>query len=403
MRVAARAGKQVGLRLGVVLALCAIAIGALAACSDDDDQQQQQAVADATEQQQDQPAAPAQDDQPAEPEQQDEPAQQQEQLAPQQQDQPAAQPQQQEQPAPQQEEVRKDPIVFSNLNWASAEVQTQIVSFIVNNGYGYPVDLIDGDTVSLWQGLLNGDTHVTMEIWPAQQEWIDDLDDDSVITLLGDSLDENWEGWVIPQYVKDENPGLVSVSDLPDYQELFVTADSRGLARFVSCIAGWACEQVNEEKFDAYNLRDVLYIIDPGSGAALFADLQASYDRGDPWLGYIWGPTEPTATLDLYRLEEPEWTQECWDGDKGCAYPASEVRIAVNTELVDRAPDVIEFLRAWDYSANEQVGTEIWMGQNDAAPEEGAMYYLRTFRDVWSQFVPADVAELIDAAIEEAS
>lgn len=401
MRVAARAGKRVGLRLGVVLALCAIAIGVLAACSDDDDQQQQQAVADATEQQQDQPAAPA-DDQPAEPEQQDEPAQ--EQPAPQQQDQPAAQPQpQQEQPQPQQEEVRKDPIVFSNLNWASAEVQTQIVSFIVNNGYGYPVDLIDGDTVSLWQGLLNGDTQVTMEIWPAQQEWIDDLDDDSVITLLGDSLDENWEGWVIPQYVKDENPGLVSVSDLPDYQELFVTADSRGMARFVSCIAGWACEQVNEAKFDAYNLRDVLYIIDPGSGAALFADLQANYDRGEPWLGYIWGPTEPTATLDLYRLEEPEWTQECWDSDKGCAYPASEVRIAVNTELVDRAPDVIEFLRAWDYSANEQVSTEIWMGQNDAAPEEGAMYYLRTFRDVWSQFVPADVAELIDAAIEEAS
>ena len=400
-------GKQLGLRAAALIALLAISLGALAACSSDDDQEQPAVAATPTEpqeQQQEQPAA--QPDPQPEPQQQEQPAAQPEPQQ-QQQEQPAAQPdpqqQQQEQPAQQEDDSRKEPIIFSNLNWTSAEVQNQIVSYIVNNGYGYPVDLIDGDTVSLWQGLLNGDTHVTMEIWPAQQQWIDELEDDTVITLLGDSLDENWEGWVIPQYVKDENPGLVSVTDIPDYAELFVTADSRGRARFISCIAGWACEQVNEEKFDSYGLRDSLYIVDPGSGAALFADLEASYDRGDAWLGYIWGPTKPTATLDLYRLEEPEWTQECWDSGKACAYPASAVRIAVASELVDRAPDVVEFLRAWDFKANEQVGTDIWMSDNDETPEAAAIYYLRTYRDVWTAFVPDDVAAKVDAALADAS
>lgn len=292
-----------------------------------------------------------------------------------------------------------EPIIFSNLNWTSAEVQNQIVSYIVSNGYGYPVDLIDGDTVSLWQGLINGDTHVTMEIWPAQQEWIDALEDSSVITLLGDSLDENWEGWVIPQYVKDQNPGLVSVTDIPDYAELFVAAGSRGKARFISCVAGWACAQVNEEKFDSYGLRHSLHIVNPGSGAALFADLEASYARGDAWLGYIWGPTKPTETLDLYRLEEPEWTAGCWRSGKACAYPASTVRIAVASELLDRAPDVVEFLRAWDFKSREYIGTDIWMSDNDETPEAAALYYLRTYRDVWSAFVPADVAAQVDAAL----
>ena len=397
-------GKQLGLRAAALLALFAIAFGALAACSSDDDQEQPAAAATPAEQQ-DQQEQPAAQPEP-EPQQQEQPAAQPEPQQ-QQQEQPAAQPepqqQQQEQPAQQEDDSRKEPIIFSNLNWTSAEVQNQIVSYIVNNGYGYPVDLIDGDTVSLWQGLLNGDTHVTMEIWPAQQQWIDELEDDTVITLLGDSLDENWEGWVIPQYVKDENPGLVSVTDIPDYAELFVTADSRGRARFISCIAGWACEQVNEEKFDSYGLRDSLYIVDPGSGAALFADLEASYDRGDAWLGYIWGPTKPTATLDLYRLEEPEWTQECWDSGKACAYPASAVRIAVASELVDRAPDVVEFLRAWDFKASEQVGTDIWMSDNDETPEAAALYYLRTYRDVWTAFVPDDVAAKVDAALAGAS
>ncbi len=399
-------GKQLGLRAAALLALFAIAFGALAACSSDDDQEQPAAAATPAEQQDQQEQPAAQPEPQPEPQQQEQPAAQPEPQQ-QQQEQPAAQPepqqQQQEQPAQQEDDSRKEPIIFSNLNWTSAEVQNQIVSYIVNNGYGYPVDLIDGDTVSLWQGLLNGDTHVTMEIWPAQQQWIDELEDDTVITLLGDSLDENWEGWVIPQYVKDENPGLVSVTDIPDYAELFVTADSRGRARFISCIAGWACEQVNEEKFDSYGLRDSLYIVDPGSGAALFADLEASYDRGDAWLGYIWGPTKPTATLDLYRLEEPEWTQECWDSGKACAYPASAVRIAVASELVDRAPDVVEFLRAWDFKASEQVGTDIWMSDNDETPEAAALYYLRTYRDVWTAFVPDDVAAKVDAALAGAS
>ena len=45
---------------------------------------------------------------------------------------------------------------------------------------------------------------------------------------LGDSIDDSWQGWGIPQYVKDANPGLVSVSDLPDYADQFATAETQG-------------------------------------------------------------------------------------------------------------------------------------------------------------------------------
>ena len=309
---------------------------------------------------------------------------------------------QQQQPTQQEGDGRKEPIVFSNLNWTSAEVQNQIVSYIVHNGYGYPVDLFHGNIGSLWQWLLNGDAHVMMEIWPGQQQWIDKLEDDSVIALLGDSLDDHWEGWVIPQYVKDENPGLVSVTDIPEYAELFATTDSLGKARFFSCIASWSCARVNEEKFDSYGLRDSLHIITPSSGVALFASLEAMYDRGDAWLGYIWGPTKPTQTLDLYRLEEPEWTAECWESGKACAYPTTTVRIAVAAELLDRAPDIVEFLRAWDFKAREYIGTDIWMSDNNETPEAAALYYLRTYRDVWTAFVPDDIAAKVDAALADA-
>ena len=189
----------------------------------------------------------------------------------------------------------KETIVFSDLNWPSAEIQARVAAYIVEHGYEYPVELVPGDTVSLWQALVNGDTHVTMEIWPAQQEWLLDVEEGTLVAL-GTSLDTGWEAWVIPQYLKDENPGLVSVSDLPDYVDLFVTADSQGKARFVTCLPGWACEQVNAAKVEAYGLTDHVHLLNPGSSAGLFADLEAAYSRGEAWVGYV-APDTPLSRV----------------------------------------------------------------------------------------------------------
>lgn len=323
----------------------------------------------------------------------------------------AAEPQQQqqqqqaaaEQPQAQADSGDKDAIRFSDLNWDSALLQNRIAAFIVEHGYGYPVELVPGDTVLLWEALTNGDSDITMEMWPAQQEWYDDLDDQSIVQFVGKSLAGGWEAWVIPQYVKDANPGLVSVTDLPDYADVFVTADSGGKARFVTCIPGWACEQVNAAKFDAYGLSDSLEIVSPGSGAALFADLEGAYTNGDPWLGYMWSPTVVAGRLDLYVLEEPEWTQACWDDDKGCAYPAPDINVITHSSLGERAPEIVEFLRKWDFDAATDSKVEAWMADNNATPEGGALYYLRNFRDAWSTFVPSDVLDRVDAALAEQS
>ena len=113
----------------------------------------------------------------------------------------------------------------------------------------------------------------------------------------------------------------------------------------------------------------------------------------------MWGPTKPTTTLDLYRLEEPVWSEECWNGDQGCAYPASEIRIAVNSSLLDDAPDVVEFLLAWDFDADVQVLSEIWMADNNTSPDEAAIWYLETYGEVWSAFVSDDVAEAVREAL----
>ncbi len=297
-------------------------------------------------------------------------------------------------------EDEKEPIVFSDLNWPSAEIQARVAAYIVEHGYGYPTELVPGDTVSLWQALVNNDTHVTMEIWPAQQEWLLDVEEGTLVEV-GLSLDTGWEAWVIPQYLKDANPGLVSVADLPDYMDLFITSDSQGKARFVTCIPGWACEQVNAAKVESYGLTDVLDVLNPGSSAALAADLEAAYEKGEPWLGYMWHPTPQSVNLDLYQLEEPPYSDECWATTKACAYPEARVLIMVNNSLPGRAPEVVTFLEKWSFKAADQVAAELWMEENNEDTDAGALWFLRNYRDVWSSFVPSEIAEKVDKALED--
>ena len=88
-------------------------------------------------------------------------------------------------------------------------------------------------------------------------------------------------------------------------------------------------------------------VVNPGDGAALNADLYGAYEREEPWLGYQWGTNDPALKLDLVRLEEPAYSDECWFTTKACAYEDATILIAVYPDLPGRAPDVLEMLRKW--------------------------------------------------------
>jgi glycine betaine/proline transport system substrate-binding protein len=298
----------------------------------------------------------------------------------------------------------KDTIVFSDLNWTSAQVQNRIAQYIVEHGYGYPTDLVFGGTLPLFQGLKGGDTHVTMEIWLPNQSigWEEALELGEVVSV-GKSLVGDWQStFVIPAYIAEQYPDLKTPQDLakPEFQELFSTADSRGMARLVACVPGWSCELVNDDQIEAYGLTDHLHVIKPGSQDAMFSEIFGSYEKEEPWLGYMWGTGDPALKLDLVRLEEPAYTKECWDSDKACAFDNSLVLVAVHKDLLPRAGDVIGFLQEWEFTIDIYKGIFQWMDANEGStPSEAAVEWLNTKPDLWSSWVPSDVAERVNAAL----
>ena len=298
----------------------------------------------------------------------------------------------------------KEMIIFGDLNWSSALLQNRIAQYIVEYGYGYPTDVKFGATLPLFQGLKRGDTHVTMEIWlPNQDEAWEEARSEGAVLSVGKSLGSDWQSaFVIPAYLQEQYPDLDSVEDLKDqqYKDLFKSAETGDKARLVSCIIGWACEEVNAKQVTGYGLDDHVQIINPGDGAALNADLYGAYERQEPWLGYQWGTNDPALVLDLVRLEEPSYSDQCWFTTKACAYEDATILIAVNPDLPSNAPDVVEMLRNWDFNIDIYKDVVRWQGDNpDADAQATALWWLNSFPNIWGEWVTDDAQAAVQAAL----
>ena len=298
----------------------------------------------------------------------------------------------------------KDPIVFNDLGWDSALSQNRIAQFIVEKGYGYPTDVIEGGTAEAIPALRRGDSDVMMELWlPNASEAWEEATVAGELVSLGESLSRlSQSAFMIPGYVQEAYPELDSVEDLKQeqYQKLFATSESGGKARLISCPDGWACNAVNEIQVDGHGLSGHVQIVVPESEAALHSGLFDLYEQKDPWLGYLDSSMAPSLKLDMVQLKEPPYSDQCWATTKACAYDETILLIAVRPELLMRAPEVAGMLRKWDLSADHYASMSIWRIDNDASHADAAIWWLNNYPDVWRQWVTDEAGSSIQEALD---
>ena len=311
------------------------------------------------------------------------------QAPPRDQDEPAAQP---------------EAIIFNDLNWDSARVQNRIAQYIVEKGYGYATGVVAGPSVPLLEGLRRGESHVTMEVWlPNQSEAWEAAVAAGEAAAVGESLQGIAQAtFMIPAYLQEAYPELDSVEDLKEeqYRALFATAESEGKIRLLTCPPGWACEAVNAAKVAGYGLSDHVQIVVPESDAALNDEVFARYAAGEPWLGYLSGEMPAALKLDMVALQEPPYSDECWASTKACAYEDTTLVIGVGAALLSDAPDVVAVLQNWDLSIERYRAVAVWQIDNEASVEEAALWWLQNNGDVWREWVTAEAATAIQAALD---
>lgn len=244
-----------------------------------------------------------------------------------------------------------------------------------------------------------------MEVWlPNLSEFWDPALEAGDVLSLGTSLGSDWQSaFVIPAYLQQQYPGLDTVQDLKErrYKSLFATAETGGKARLVSCVPGWSCEVINADQVTGYGLDEHVQIVNPGSEDDLYDSINGAYDRREPWLGYMWGTSDPALLLDLVRLEEPPYTDECWNANRACAYQDDTILIGAHSGLPDQTPEVVEFLRKWDFDTEVHLRSVTrWQANNpNASIEDTGLYWLRNSVDTWSGWVTSEAAARIRSAL----
>lgn len=299
------------------------------------------------------------------------------------------------------------PIVFAGLDWDSNAVHTEIARTIFEEGYGCQTDMIPGSTIPLLTGLGKGDIDVMMEVWKANiiDAW-SELENDGKVVDVGVNFPDAVQGWYVPRYMVEgpdaPAPDLESTEDLAEYKDLFADPEEPGKGRFVNCILGWACEVINTKKLAVYDLDDDFTNFRPGTAAALDANIASNYQRQKPFVTYYWEPTWVMGTYDMVLLEEPEYDEATWeqleasdDPEAATAYPETEVKIGVTTEFAENAPELVAFLEKYETTSAMTSEVLAYMQENEADAEEAAEHFLKTREDVWSTWVPEDVAKAV--------
>ena len=315
----------------------------------------------------------------------------------------------------------KPTLVFADLNWSTALLQNAIARHILEAGYGYETDAVEGSTIPLMQALIRGDVNVSLEIWlPNQQAAWDTAVAEGTVEGLGNSLaDSVWQSaFIIPKYTADANPGLRSIEDLKQeqYWSLFKRPTSGGKAGLVTCIPGWSCEVRNEQQLYGYGLQDIIELVNPGSFESLNSEIISAFENREDILFYYWGPTELAARLEskydgFVRLEEPASTPECErhlrenrdsgrpeDVTMACEYANDRTVIAVRTELRESAPDAVAFLEKWSLSGEAINALLVRLDETGDDYADVAAWWLRN-NDEWKTWVDAATADAALAAL----
>ncbi len=285
-------------------------------------------------------------------------------------------------------------LVFADLTWTSVQVHNRIVAFIAENGFGgYKADYTPGDTLVTLNGVMNGDIDIDMESWHSNfREAYDKGMASGDLIDLGKNLPDAPQGWWVPRYLVEGPdalaPDLKGLEDLPKYWELFKDPEDRSKGLIYMGITGWACTEISEDMFSQYGLGETYNQSIPGSSAALAASMVGAYQKGEPWVGYYWAPTAVMGRLDMVRL-------------KGSEFEAADVNILVNKNMPEKAPDVVELLKKYSTTVEQNNEFLAKMEEMQWDTQKTAEWFLKEHSEIWTPWVSEEVASRVKSALAE--
>lgn len=305
---------------------------------------------------------------------------------------------------------KKPTLVFADPGWDSVKFHNDVAAFILEKGYGYPTDTTIGSTPATFTGFRNGDIDIYMEVWTDNiKETYEEAINAGDILEVSVNFNDNAQGLYVPTYVikgdpergiEPMAPDLKTVKDLAKYPEVFKDIEVPGKGRIYGAIPGWEVDVILRTKVETYGLTEMYNYFSPGSDTALGSSIVAAYEKGEPWVGYYWEPTWIIGKYDMTLLEDEPYDEEKWNNGYACEWAPQDITIAVHKSMEEKAPEIVRFLMNYQTTSTLTSEALAYMQDNEGATtEDAAKWFLQEHEDLWTKWVPEDIAAKVKEAL----
>jgi glycine betaine/proline transport system substrate-binding protein len=284
------------------------------------------------------------------------------------------------------------------MDWGSAVIVSNVAKFILEQGYGCEVTLVPSSTVTAMTSIAEtGQPDVLTELWVNNAPVYKDLEaDGKVVTLTRVLTGTVGESMYVPKYLVEKHPKAGTLAGI------LANPDLVG-RRFHQCPEGWQCQKVMYNVTRAAEFeKNGIEVFQHGSGETMAASIASAFDDKKPWLGYYWGPTSilakyPMVAVDL-GVEFDADIHNCNGKGPDCPtpgispFPPGEVLTSVTRTFADdpSKAGVVEFLRKMQFDSDVMGAVLDWQEQNETTGEEASVYFVQTYKDLWSGWLNAE-------------
>jgi len=285
-----------------------------------------------------------------------------------------------------------DPIKLTLHDWSGQLITTTLMGEVLEEA-GYNIEYVQADYIAQFAGLKTGDLHVAMEIWETTgREAMDEAIATGNVINLGETGLQAIEEWWYPAYMEARCPGLPNWEALKDCAQEFATPETAPMGRYLGGPVTWG--GFDEERVDALGLD--FEVVHAGTDAALFAELEAAYQREDPIMLWVYAPHWAPAKFEGSFVEFPPFSSECYsDPSVGinpnaaydCGKPRGPIWKVSWAGVADKWPNAAKTIENFNLSNADYGAMVADVDLNGQTVEETVAAWMDANKDTWSGWI----------------
>lgn len=288
-----------------------------------------------------------------------------------------------------------DAIKIPTHNWSSQIVGAHIVGKLLEKT-GANVEYVSTDSQVVYTAACEGDVHLVHEVWEgAFGVAFEKVVGEGCVIDAATHDAKTREEWWYPSYVEEICPGLPDWEALNACAEKFSTAETSPKGRFLGGPVDWLKHDV--ERAEALNMN--FEVVNAGSAAALWAELESAEKRKEPIVLFNWTPNFIEALYEGKFVEFPDYDAACqsdpsWGTNKDMTYDCGNpkdgyLKIAAWKEFPNKWPKAYALLQKINFT-NMDVAVQAKLADIDnMEPAQAADKWLADNEDRWKEWVAA--------------